>query len=315
MRVTDLVARNGGGFMVLETSSMTFGISGGSNIPPQVETKGRITGFNHNGTPDFGPFHCSIATKDIITDGQNEFLVAGFNGSIYSMGNLAITKVDNLGNQESFYYNPIDANASNALLYNDIKLIKNNKDNTIIVLYTAKDSQIVGLFSIKMDGEIKLSNQILINSSDSRYYIEKVMEISEDQYIVVGNKNDGDSDGFYLTFDSDGNFSSPEEIGTPNNDYFSDISTTVNSNEGYAIIGHSNGFGFNHKPFIIKLDKTTLYQNPIQHFDGINNTNIYTDKIFTLNDGYFIIGKTNSSQESSTRTIYFAKTDCDGNIN
>lgn len=130
-----------------------------------------------------------------------------------------------------------------------------------------------------------------------------------DQYILLGRRQDGDDDFYAMKVDGQGTVIWENTYGTPQ--YEEAHSITKTSDGNFILCGHSSGTDPLHNLYLTKIttDGTVLYE---KHYGGAAHDG-GTDAIELSNGNLILVGETDSYGNGSRRA-FFLETDAMGEV-
>jgi hypothetical protein len=178
----------------------------------------------------------------------------------------------------------------------------------ILILGSAYNGSTNDLKLLRLDAQGNLLWERIYNSpyNDEGINIESA---KNDQYILLGRRQDGDDDFYAMKIDGQGNTLWENTYGTPQYEQAHSISRTSDGN--FLLCGHSSGLDPLHNLYLTKIttDGLVLFE---KHYGGTKHDG-GTSAIELSNGNLLVVGETDSYGNGSKRA-FFLETDETGTL-
>lgn len=160
----------------------------------------------------------------------------------------------------------------------------------------------------RLDGQGNLRWQKIYNSpyNDEGINIEQA---GNDQYILLGRRQDGDDDFYAMKIDGQGSIIWENTYGTPQYEQAHSISKT--SDGHFLLCGHSSGLDPLHNLYLTKIttDGLVLYE---KHYGGEKHDG--GTSAIELSNGHLLLAGETDSYGNGSKRAFFMETDATGEI-
>lgn len=161
---------------------------------------------------------------------------------------------------------------------------------------------------LRLDGQGNLLWQKIYNSPYKDEGIN-IAAAENNQYILLGRRQDGDDDFYAMKIDGQGNLIWENTYGTPQYEQAHSITKTSDGN--FLLCGHSSGLDILHNLYLTKIttDGLVLYE---KHYGGEKHDG--GTSAIELSNGHLLLAGETDSYGNASKRAYFIETDATGEI-
>lgn len=186
--------------------------------------------------------------------------------------------------------------------------ILETNDGEILVLGTTYNGSTNDLRLLRFDGQGNIRWERIYTSTYNDQGIN-IAAAGNDEYILLGRRQDGDDDFYVMKVDNIGNMLWENSYGTPQYEEAHSISRT--SDGHFILCGHSSGVDPLHNLYLTKIttDGLVLYEK--EYGGAVHDGG--TDAMELSNGNLVLVGETDSYGNGSKRA-FFVETDAVGEV-